>query len=547
MGPLARVQGPQRFPLLLVRISSNRRNRIGKNMSISSAASDEAYQAEITGRLSNKPSEVFQHFRTLYRDRIPRTFNRDLNAYATTIGIALSTFQFSGPSGERIFAACDSNGMAKFFQEIIMDPAFFKGPPHYVAQIMAAWGGMLRLSLLDSNRRRSEKLAEMLIDEALPVWGTLWQRREEIETARGASLAEHWIVLECVAILNTQFADFHQSRNRLKAMFETKIPHMGLYLWFHLRGYPKADTVDRVLGPVRSMLENAATALHVFAFLKVAVVDVLGGEPAIKRLLADIDEPSRVNYHLGNRIVLMGQFSRHPEMGRHFGRLRVFHSIANSIRRQRRIGVREDQWVVWLFAATFLEFVVTGLPMYSEIDQGTRQPLEGEDVAFLMARGANLCASGTVGKTPCNPSICANLVKTFIKFVPDSDMYPGDISQLNGSMKKALRNEWYPTLRRLRDARQIPHRSAPAYLELVDAWSQFGTHLGIDEFVERDRLARDVAHMCAWHECEFHTTKSMETMHTCRGCGETRYCGRECQTRDWKEGGHKLRCRRLKS
>ena len=32
----------------------------------------------------------------------------------------------------------------------------------------------------------------------------------------------------------------------------------------------------------------------------------------------------------------------------------------------------------------------------------------------------------------------------------------------------------------------------------------------------------------------------------CVGCGNVAYCGKECQAKDWKEGGHKRYCRRKK-
>ncbi|VDB92129.1 unnamed protein product [Peniophora sp. CBMAI 1063] len=57
----------------------------------------------------------------------------------------------------------------------------------------------------------------------------------------------------------------------------------------------------------------------------------------------------------------------------------------------------------------------------------------------------------------------------------------------------------------------------------------------VEENVQRDG--------CAWRECEFHGVKGVgPKLMGCKGCGEVRYCGRECQRRDWRAGGHKTRC-----
>lgn len=38
--------------------------------------------------------------------------------------------------------------------------------------------------------------------------------------------------------------------------------------------------------------------------------------------------------------------------------------------------------------------------------------------------------------------------------------------------------------------------------------------------------------------------ETLKEFKACGGCKEKYYCGVECQTKDWKEGGHKARCRK---
>ncbi|KZV61531.1 hypothetical protein PENSPDRAFT_293280 [Peniophora sp. CONT] len=52
---------------------------------------------------------------------------------------------------------------------------------------------------------------------------------------------------------------------------------------------------------------------------------------------------------------------------------------------------------------------------------------------------------------------------------------------------------------------------------------------------------------CAWSGCERYCKEVVGMrLSACKGCGQVRYCGRECQRSDWTNGGHKARCRRLK-
>ncbi|GJE93341.1 zinc finger MYND domain-containing protein [Phanerochaete sordida] len=50
---------------------------------------------------------------------------------------------------------------------------------------------------------------------------------------------------------------------------------------------------------------------------------------------------------------------------------------------------------------------------------------------------------------------------------------------------------------------------------------------------------------CAWAACLCSVAAPAHRMRVCTGCGSVAYCGRECQERDWNEGGHRHRCQKL--
>ncbi|KAI0321577.1 hypothetical protein OF83DRAFT_1098704 [Amylostereum chailletii] len=111
-------------------------------------------------------------------------------------------------------------------------------------------------------------------------------------------------------------------------------------------------------------------------------------------------------------------------------------------------------------------------------------------------------------------------------------------------LKAALGENWYLTMKQARDAGYSVGGQA-AYKTLIAAWKDLGSAAGLDEDREKARFQRHAAHYCSWKECTYYIHRSATALQVCRGC-EARYCGRTCQKSDWKEGGHKARCRRLK-
>ncbi|VDB92127.1 unnamed protein product [Peniophora sp. CBMAI 1063] len=69
-----------------------------------------------------------------------------------------------------------------------------------------------------------------------------------------------------------------------------------------------------------------------------------------------------------------------------------------------------------------------------------------------------------------------------------------------------------------------------------------------DKAVRHARKIIDELCQCAWRGCAFHdrarAAERNVKARACKGCGDARYCGSECQRRDWTTGGHRTRCGR---
>ncbi|VDB99926.1 unnamed protein product [Peniophora sp. CBMAI 1063] len=115
-------------------------------------------------------------------------------------------------------------------------------------------------------------------------------------------------------------------------------------------------------------------------------------------------------------------------------------------------------------------------------------------------------------------------------------------------LQQAISAMWYRVLKRIRDMSAV--RPADESLRtLIVLWREFGTRADLNEKAERRAYddAKLAAQKCAWTACEWHKTPPSTSTRLCVGCGEVRYCSKACQVKDWKEGGHKARCRRLKA
>lgn len=84
--------------------------------------------------------------------------------------------------------------------------------------------------------------------------------------------------------------------------------------------------------------------------------------------------------------------------------------------------------------------------------------------------------------------------------------------------KLALRREWYPTLKALKETKFAPQRE-----ELLGAWNSLGNAMNLDETLERQEYEREskraADRRCSWRQCEYHTKKPPKTR-VCIGCDE---------------------------
>ncbi|KZV74066.1 hypothetical protein PENSPDRAFT_234920 [Peniophora sp. CONT] len=116
-------------------------------------------------------------------------------------------------------------------------------------------------------------------------------------------------------------------------------------------------------------------------------------------------------------------------------------------------------------------------------------------------------------------------------------------------MRESLRPHWYRVIWELGRLRAYYCRATARCEKVIIAWTALGDVLRLriaDEKAAFEYEREKATLMCAWDECMYHTQRPLVTTRACKGCGEVRYCSRECQVRDWKQG-HRNHCKRLKT
>ncbi|KZV69290.1 hypothetical protein PENSPDRAFT_486919 [Peniophora sp. CONT] len=201
------------------------------------------------------------------------------------------------------------------------------------------------------------------------------------------------------------------------------------------------------------------------------------------------------------------------------------------------------RWNIWEAGLHILMRITDQAP----VNEGASPLIRHFDVVELMARSSILYVQTDTTKVDHNT--CLKIIEDYTRIAEALHLRAGK-NTLRKAFRQAARREWYPTLKVLRELPLRDRRTLPKCTKLIPAWQDLGRALGLDEANEKadfEREMKKAAQMCAWFECEYHEKKPPHPTRACVGCAEARYCSRLCQQKDWREGGHKQKCKRIKS
>ncbi|KZV71610.1 hypothetical protein PENSPDRAFT_650474 [Peniophora sp. CONT] len=287
--------------------------------------------------------------------------------------------------------------------------------------------------------------------------------------------------------------------------------------------------------------------------------DILGiyGAPAylsrLNRLLRASDLSDELDEDLGHKLSIFRTTLIHPDVVPHLNSSGMLLTMRLLAEEQARYGYAPSEFVVLREVLGVMRAAFEGAP----IPDGSGPLIRKYDFVALLARGLKAYADDgyLIDKNERvrehgDVQSLVSILKSFQAFVTATSVRSNGKNTLRKSLRKALREQWYPTLLELQDGVACSEgevRSRLMRMRLL--WSASGHDLGLDEAQEKaefDRLEKLKEQTCSWKVCEYHTQLPPIAVKACKGCGQTRYCSRDCQTKDWKEGGHKSVCKRIK-
>ncbi|VDC07499.1 unnamed protein product [Peniophora sp. CBMAI 1063] len=284
------------------------------------------------------------------------------------------------------------------------------------------------------------------------------------------------------------------------------------------------------------------------SFVEDEIIGVYGAREFLDRLALSFQHPENVN----KRLVWLTKMTKatilRQEFTPYIRASGLLWSMRQAADRQIMKGEKDDMATYTVFDHTLMVF-----SLFSEIlsvSEGAAYLVKECDVIELLSMTVVLA----VRIQPLVPlgytglSSCVHPLRVWTALGTTLYMRSGRNSLLK-AFKHSVRREWYPTLVALRTLPKGHISNDEDSQNFARLWYELGMTVGLDENKEREeyeRFGKRAARSCSWRECRYHTEPAPNPPRVCVGCGEVRYCGKPCQMKDWKQGQHKKRCKRLK-
>ncbi|KZV61601.1 hypothetical protein PENSPDRAFT_693269 [Peniophora sp. CONT] len=530
------------------------------------------------------PEAAFAHFATLYHSHTidrPVTENVALCGAADAISLDILSVCYAETDGriywaghagnvkdpdgigEDLWECIMASDLPMVLVEIVSDPSFYQEEDRWIFSILNCLAGLLKYWSDEAEPdvefgTLQKSRTHRFIVATVPMWETVWKCQSQLVFSMSENDSDLKVLwpFTMLSTMTLGMNGLYRGTKHFREAMLSKLPHVALFAWYHLPIHGPADNraIEVVAAHCHGSLHlgREGTKPDMLLFRD----DFLHGpgEPilVLKKLIHLIQTADwMIDNELGVCLnVLANLISADYEL------LAVYHGIpalalvTHALKKQRKSGDRDyDSWA-WMNGARNMD--VVGEHLVKQLCPP--KAVRGRDAFYIFASGISIFVPELESGEPENPEHSGVIVDTFNYWckvihlaVEGSD--GGFPPETVADLKAAAPTRWYPTMKKLRDA-QVPLRKRVVYRKLVDSWQMIGKDLGVDEKAEGKRFEKDkkdITKLCSWTQCEYHSSPAPDdvAIKQCKGCGEARYCSRECQTTHWKKG-HKVDCRRLK-
>ncbi|KZV70221.1 hypothetical protein PENSPDRAFT_455015 [Peniophora sp. CONT] len=275
-----------------------------------------------------------------------------------------------------------------------------------------------------------------------------------------------------------------------------------------------------------------------------------GAQAFLDRLVVTLRNPQVVHHRLDVISPIIGIGLRAPVFRPLFPRTRILPAIRAAVDRHTSRSKGSDLMILLNQVCLFIEY-------YADIEKNSEELVERAELLVRQLDAFEIIALTVVNSVldPLDVEIaCTDCLHTFCHMIIAVNDTPNASKELKKQIKKSVKRHWYKTIVDVREivrSGNLPIGDAQVEKrgEIVASWAAFAKEYGLDPDHEEAQYLFELkrtAQFCASKDCEFHKKMPPHPTRACAGCSEVRYCSRACQLKDWKDGGHKARCKRLK-
>ncbi|VDB91636.1 unnamed protein product [Peniophora sp. CBMAI 1063] len=481
--------------------------------------------------------------------------------------------------GQPLWKAIVSSEVLFLLLENIKDDSFVIQSSVWISDVLTCVAGFLSIWLARVLRTGNKlpvlpiTVAQRIISEIDIASKPLWSRMAIFLNEKQGVPGTPYRILEmlCSICIDTEMLQVFFMNDDIKALSRNEFVPITFSAWARIM----ADGVDD-----NFKIRQTTTLLkdywgnHVLGGGKLpksdkapkfdAAIALVGAPTVLRACCAQMASPMAVDMWLADILLLGGIFTtpilaQRTALREAFWASPICRTLLEALQRQVQtrglsLGGGGGTFVrICKLAGDIIDWVGVG------VDHGKCAAVHGRDCLEVLIRLSVFGVHGLrfIGQGASDiDSLLEKNATTLLSILAKWNFFIGDDSSMDGrgedfrrvqvQMRTAARDAWYTTLLRLRALSDTLGKRTD-YQNIVACWGALGENLCLKEDAEKMRHDQQGARLCSWATCQYYCTPAPNKLSTCKGCREARYCSRECQLSDWKQGGHRIVCRRVRS
>ncbi|VDB91943.1 unnamed protein product [Peniophora sp. CBMAI 1063] len=456
----------------------------------------------------------------------------------------------------RTWKSVTEAGVVELFLDIVGHEGFLKEHVRVAKEVLFD----LMTIIARANQHKDKTVIDAILSRTRSVWKAFWESRHlmhpysRTENATGVDRDRPEKYKDFITAVLSVWNNVYLNRHSKSAPADIYVPHVSLALWMRNQHPDLVQSATLALKGLDGLDKRSYEG-----FAREAIIEGVGLEAYLKRLDLDISrlrrpEQMRIeDYTTWRRWTwIMTASSVLPHLIAHGTLDSLIDLYVELAKNSERIEESDCVWycVSRVFSKAFEAHWITRI---ERRDALPLVALRGEDLITIFSKGLHQVARpGCQDRTELIARLCEDLIRAENVFQQlrstKSTRFKPEARAFYDKCLNIAPEHWYAALSAVDTAGYRQVISKDHCETLIGWWETFGVSLGLHRDKERKRLEQLKRLYCGWHRCEHHSVKPEGSLRKCAGCNDVRYCTRECQVADWKDGQHQNVCgKRLKA